>query len=59
MKNDLENVYHWYRKGLTALKMNAATDPNPTREFIFGDPFTNALRPSWSKSAETFNTNHQ
>lgn len=26
--------------------------PNPTREFILGDPFLNALRPSNSKSAE-------
>jgi hypothetical protein len=39
-------------KGLTALMTNAAMDPNPTREFIFGDPFLNALRPSTSKSAK-------
>jgi len=32
--------------------INAAMDPNPTREFIFGDPFLNALRPSTSKSAK-------
>ena len=35
---------------LTALIINAAMDPNPTREFIFGDPLKNAVRPSNSKS---------
>jgi hypothetical protein len=39
-----------FKKGLTALMINAAMDPNPTREFIFGEPFLNALRPSKSKS---------
>lgn len=37
---------------LTALIRKAATDPNPTREFIFGDAFANALKPSKSKSKE-------
>lgn len=32
--------------------MKAAIEPNPTREFIFGDPFLNAIRPSKSKSAK-------
>lgn len=35
---------------LTALIINEAMDPKPTREFIFGDPLKNALRPSESKS---------
>lgn len=30
---------------------NAAIDPNPTKEFIFGDLFVNAFRPSKSRSA--------
>jgi len=34
--------------------INATTDPNPTREFIFGDPFLNTLKPSTSKSAKDF-----
>ena len=34
----------------TALIVKAARDPNPTREFILGDPFLKALRPSKSKS---------
>jgi hypothetical protein len=34
--------------------INATTDPNPTREFIFGDPVLNALKPSTSKSAKDF-----
>lgn len=32
--------------------INAAADPNPTREFMFGDPFLKALIPSKSKSAK-------
>ena len=39
---------------LTALIINAAMDPNPTREFIFGDPLKNAFRPSESKSEKGF-----
>lgn len=39
---------------LTALIINAAMDPNPTREFIFGEPFENALRPSTTNSATDF-----
>lgn len=30
---------------------NAAIDPNPTREFMFGDSLVKALSPSTSKSA--------
>lgn len=30
---------------------NAAKEPNPTREFMFGDPFLKAPRPSKSRSA--------
>lgn len=37
---------------LTALIRNAAMDPNPTREFIFGEAFANALRPSKSNSTD-------
>lgn len=43
-----------FQKGLTALMTNAASDPNPTREFMFGDPFLNALRPSKSNSVAKF-----
>lgn len=39
---------------LTALIINAAMDPNPTREFIFGDPLKNAFRPSESNSEKNF-----
>lgn len=39
------------RENLTELMMKAATEPNPTREFIFGDPFLKAFRPSKSNSA--------
>lgn len=38
------------KEGPTALIVKAARDPNPTREFILGDPFLKALRPSKSKS---------
>ena len=36
---------------LTALNKKAAMDPKLTKEFMFGDPFLKALRPSTSKSA--------
>ena len=41
-------------KKLTALIINAAMDPNPTREFIFGDPLKNALIPSDNKSEKFY-----
>jgi len=37
--------------------MNAAIEPNPTREFMLGDPFLNAFRPSKSNS-ETFHESY-
>ena len=37
---------------LTALIANAAADPNPTREFMLGEPCLNALRPSKSISEQ-------
>lgn len=47
-----------FRKSLTALMINAEIDPKPTREFIFGEPFLSALKPSKSKS-ETFSYSFQ
>jgi hypothetical protein len=35
---------------LTVLMANAAADPNPTREFMLGEPCLNALKPSKSIS---------
>lgn len=35
--------------------IKAAIEPNPTREFIFGDPFLNAIRPSNSNSETPVN----
>lgn len=52
MKNEESMLVTKIKKeGQTALIVKAARDPNPTREFIFGDPFFKALRPSKSKSA--------
>lgn len=39
---------------LTALIINAAMDPNPTREFIFGDNLKNAFKPSESNSEKDY-----
>ena len=38
---------------LTALIANAAAEPNPTREFMLGEPCLNALKPSNSISGDT------
>ena len=54
-----ENLYHTIISILVCLKnsrynftyctnSNAAADPNPTREFMLGEPCLNALRPSKS-----------
>ena len=51
-------LYGWTDKlstidPLTALIVNAAAEPNPTREFMLGEPCLNALKPSNSMSGCT------